>query len=90
MDGLTTNGVLILHPLSGQHGVVSNGPGVWREISIVGDVYGLRKARSDRGAGKKVSERIRKIQVYNLSLNICFLKNMAFTAVPGFLHYTVV
>ena len=52
MDGLTTNGVLILHPLGGQHGVVSNGPGVWREVSIAGDIYGLRKARSDRGAGK--------------------------------------
>ena len=54
MDGLTTNGVLILHPLSGQHGVVSYGPGVWREVSIAGDIYGLRKARSDRGAGKMV------------------------------------
>ena len=54
MDGLTTNGVLILHPCSGQHGVLSNGPRVWREVSIAGDIYGLRKARSDRGAGRKV------------------------------------
>ena len=54
MDGLTTNGVLILHPQSGQDGVVSNGLGVWREVCIAGDIYGLRKARSDRGAGKMV------------------------------------
>ena len=56
MDGLTTNGVLILHPLSGEHGVMSAGPGVWREVSIAGNIYGLRKARSDRGAGKKVGQ----------------------------------
>ncbi|XP_028409832.1 E3 ubiquitin-protein ligase pellino homolog 1-like [Dendronephthya gigantea] len=55
MDGLTTNGVLILHPLSGQHGVVDRGPGLWREVSITGDIYALRRARSDRGAGKKVA-----------------------------------
>ena len=55
MDGLTTNGVLIMHPLSGEHGVLPNcRGGVWREVSIAGDIYGLRRARSDRGAGKQV------------------------------------
>lgn len=54
MDGLTTNGVLILHPQSGEYGVVSANPGVWREVSIIGDIYGLRRARSDRGVGRKV------------------------------------
>lgn len=57
MDGFTTNGVLLLHPHNGKHGVVSNSPGVWREVSIAGNIYGLRKARSDRGLGKKVREK---------------------------------
>ena len=44
-----------MHPLSGEHGVLPNcRGGVWREVSIAGDIYGLRRARSDRGAGKQV------------------------------------
>lgn len=64
MDGLTTNGVLILHPLSGQHGIVDKGPGLWREVSIAGDIYALRRARSDRGAGKKVLEKGTVLQLF--------------------------
>ena len=58
MDGLTTNGVLIMHPQSGEHGVLSNHPRIWREVSIAADVYCLRRARSDRGVGKKVSKSV--------------------------------
>lgn len=60
MDGLTTNGVLIMHPQSGEHGVMSNCPGIWREVSIAGDIYGLRKARSDRGVGKQVFQVVKR------------------------------
>ncbi len=51
-DGLTTNGVLIMHQ-RGDWGfnVV---PGVWREVSVGGDVYGLRQTRSAKERGKKV------------------------------------
>eukprot|EP00794_Sanderia_malayensis_P015840 gene15840-17436_t len=53
-DGLTTNGVLIMH----QKGDWGPGmlPGVWREVSVAGDVYGLRQTRSAKERGKKTSE----------------------------------
>ncbi|XP_063078398.1 E3 ubiquitin-protein ligase pellino homolog 2 isoform X2 [Engraulis encrasicolus] len=43
MDGLTTNGVLVMHP----DGFPDDSrQGAWREISVCGDVYTLRETRS--------------------------------------------
>lgn len=53
MDGLTTNGVLVMHPRSGF--TEESKPGVWREISVCGDVYTLRETRSAQTPGKLVS-----------------------------------
>lgn len=54
MDGLTTNGVLVMHPRGGF--TEESQPGVWREISVCGDVYTLRETRSAQQRGKLVSE----------------------------------
>lgn len=54
MDGLTTNGVLVMHPKGGF--TEESKPGVWREISVCGDVYTLRETRSAQQRGKLVSE----------------------------------
>ena len=51
MDGLTTNGVLLMNPSGGP----SCQPTIWREISVCGNVYGLRKTRSMTEKGKTVS-----------------------------------
>lgn len=53
MDGLTTNGVLVMHPKGGF--TEESKPGVWREISVCGDVYTLRETRSAQTPGKLVS-----------------------------------
>ena len=53
-DGLTTNGVLVNHP-KGQWGP-ELAPGVWREVSVAGEMFGLRHARSARQRGKTVSQ----------------------------------
>ncbi|XP_010865873.2 E3 ubiquitin-protein ligase pellino homolog 1b [Esox lucius] len=52
MDGLTTNGVLVMHP---RHGFTEDSrPGVWREISVCGNVFTLRETRSAQQPGKMV------------------------------------
>uniref|UniRef100_A0A8K9UIW8 Pellino E3 ubiquitin protein ligase 1 n=1 Tax=Oncorhynchus mykiss TaxID=8022 RepID=A0A8K9UIW8_ONCMY len=52
MDGLTTNGVLVMHP---RHGFTEDSkPGVWREISVCGNVFTLRETRSAQQRGKMV------------------------------------
>ena len=51
MDGLTTNGVLLMNPKGGD----TCRPTIWREISVCGNVYGLRKTRSTTEKGKTVS-----------------------------------
>uniref|UniRef100_A0A3P9H6M3 Pellino E3 ubiquitin protein ligase family member 3 n=1 Tax=Oryzias latipes TaxID=8090 RepID=A0A3P9H6M3_ORYLA len=49
MDGLTTNGVLVMHP----EGFPDDPKqGLWREISVCGDVYALRETRSGPTRGK--------------------------------------
>lgn len=53
MDGLTTNGVLVMHP---QGFPEDSRQGLWREISVCGDVYALRETRSGPSRGKLVSE----------------------------------
>ncbi|XP_049618288.1 E3 ubiquitin-protein ligase pellino homolog 1 isoform X1 [Syngnathus scovelli] len=50
MDGLTTNGVLVMHP-AGDF-VSEPAPGVWREISVCGNVFALRETRSAQQRGK--------------------------------------
>lgn len=52
-DGLTTNGVLIMHQ-KGDWGVGIT-PGAWREVSVAGDIYSLRQTRSAKEKGKKTS-----------------------------------
>uniref|UniRef100_A0A452H254 Pellino FHA domain-containing protein n=1 Tax=Gopherus agassizii TaxID=38772 RepID=A0A452H254_9SAUR len=49
MDGLTTNGVLVMHPTGGFS--EDSAPGVWREISVCGNVYALRDSRSAQQRG---------------------------------------
>lgn len=54
MDGLTTNGVLVMHP---HHGFNQDSkPGLWREISVCGNVFTLRETRSAQQRGKMVRE----------------------------------
>lgn len=68
MDGLTTNGVLVMHPRGGF--TEESQPGVWREISVCGDVYTLRETRSAQQRGKLVSrihsEKCNRLQKPNL------------------------
>lgn len=52
MDGLTTNGVLLMNPKGGS----SCQPTIWREISVCGNIYGLRRTRSTTERGKTVEE----------------------------------
>ncbi|TRY86063.1 hypothetical protein DNTS_030164 [Danionella cerebrum] len=50
MDGLTTNGVLMMSP---RHGFTRRtAPGPWREISVCGNVFTLRETRSSQNPGK--------------------------------------
>lgn len=52
MDGLTTNGVLVMRP---RHGFTCESkPGPWREISVCGNVFTLRETRSAQKRGKLV------------------------------------
>lgn len=52
MDGLTTNGVLVMNP---RHGFSQGSrPGLWREMSVCGDVFTLRETRSSPQRGKMV------------------------------------
>ena len=54
IDGLTTNGVLIMHP-KGQFCGGKAKCGVWRECSVGGDIFNLRESRSAQQKGKQVS-----------------------------------
>ncbi|XP_065832666.1 E3 ubiquitin-protein ligase pellino homolog 1-like [Oscarella lobularis] len=49
IDALTTNGVMLLQPQGGFD--ASSEPGLWREVSVAGDVYQMRKSRADRERG---------------------------------------
>jgi len=60
VDGLTTNGVLIMHPQTSfcgadDPGRVTAEPGVWREVSVGGGIYGLRESRSAPNKGRNIS-----------------------------------
>lgn len=54
MDGLTTNGVLVMHPRQGFN--QDSKPGLWREISVCGSVFTLRETRSSQQRGKMVGD----------------------------------
>lgn len=54
MDALTTNGVLVMHPRQGFS--QDSKPGLWREISVCGNVFGLRETRSAQQRGRMVGD----------------------------------
>jgi len=59
VDGLTTNGVLILHPKhtfcgADDPSLVTKEPGVWREVSVGGGIFGLRESRSAPTKGRSI------------------------------------
>ncbi|CAD6186764.1 unnamed protein product [Caenorhabditis auriculariae] len=67
MDGLTTNGVLILHPNRNTEDLNSEDTEnqelyVWREISVGGDIYTLRDTRSSSSRGQLVPEETNMLQ----------------------------
>ncbi|XP_029106610.1 E3 ubiquitin-protein ligase pellino homolog 1 isoform X1 [Scleropages formosus] len=68
MDGLTTNGVLVMHP-AGEF-VAEPAPGVWREISVCGNVYALRETRSAQQRGKLVENESNTLQDGSL-IDLC-------------------
>ncbi|XP_024085374.1 protein pellino isoform X1 [Cimex lectularius] len=53
VDGLTTNGVLIMHPQGSFCGGDAES-GIWKEVSVGGGVYTLRESRSAQQKGKAV------------------------------------
>ncbi|XP_067117459.1 E3 ubiquitin-protein ligase pellino homolog 1 isoform X1 [Osmerus mordax] len=68
MDGLTTNGVLVMHP-AGDF-VQEPAPGVWREISVCGNVFALRETRSAQQRGKLVENESNTLQDGSL-IDLC-------------------
>uniref|UniRef100_A0A673ZI67 Pellino E3 ubiquitin protein ligase 1 n=1 Tax=Salmo trutta TaxID=8032 RepID=A0A673ZI67_SALTR len=69
MDGLTTNGVLVMHP---RHGFTEDSkPGVWREISVCGNVFTLRETRSAQQRGKMVEAESQELVDGSL-IDLCF------------------
>lgn len=61
IDGLTTNGVLIMHP----KGTFCGGAakcGLWRETSVGGDVFSTRESRSAQHKGQPIYEESNVLQ----------------------------
>uniref|UniRef100_A0A914URN1 Pellino n=1 Tax=Plectus sambesii TaxID=2011161 RepID=A0A914URN1_9BILA len=64
VDGLTTNGILILHPhrtrdspdAADDEQIPDNPMYVWREVSVDGDIYTLRETRSSSTRGDRVRD----------------------------------
>ena len=44
IDGLTTNGILLMQPVGGFS--ADSKAGIWRETSVGGGIYALRESRS--------------------------------------------
>ena len=65
MDGLTTNGVLIMQPESGFN--LKCEPRSWKEASVCGNMFSLRSSRSAPKSGEKVS---RSLQLFGLITSI--------------------
>ncbi|XP_051678874.2 E3 ubiquitin-protein ligase pellino homolog 2 isoform X1 [Oryctolagus cuniculus] len=82
MDGLTTNGVLVMHPRGGF--TEESQPGAWREISVCGDVYTLRETRSAQQRGKLVQTESNALQDGSL-IDLCGATLLWRTA-DGLLH----
>ncbi|XP_051982673.1 E3 ubiquitin-protein ligase pellino homolog 1-like [Xyrauchen texanus] len=59
MDGLTTNGVLVMRP--GHGFTCESKPGSWREISVCGNVFTLRDTRSTQKPGKTVENECQEL-----------------------------
>uniref|UniRef100_A0A1B6EGZ4 Protein pellino n=1 Tax=Clastoptera arizonana TaxID=38151 RepID=A0A1B6EGZ4_9HEMI len=53
IDGLTTNGVLVMHPQGSFCGGDSE-MGIWREVSVGGGIFTLRESRSAQQKGQAV------------------------------------
>lgn len=69
MDGLTTNGVLVMHP---RHGFSQDSrPGLWREISVCGHVFTLRETRSSQQRGRTVGDSSHSNGALRRSANTC-------------------
>ncbi|CAJ0946357.1 unnamed protein product, partial [Mesorhabditis belari] len=65
MDGLTTNGVLILHPNRNTEDGSEDDEGamyVWREVSVDGDMFTLRETRSSNTKGELMLEETSMLQ----------------------------
>ncbi|KAA0198462.1 hypothetical protein HAZT_HAZT005628 [Hyalella azteca] len=63
MDGLTTNGILIMHPIANPMDERGEGEvGLWREVSVGGGVYVLRESRSSAQRGMKVEDEDNRLQ----------------------------
>ncbi|XP_063058843.1 E3 ubiquitin-protein ligase pellino homolog 1 [Engraulis encrasicolus] len=68
MDGLTTNGVLVMHP---RHGFTQDSrPSAWREISVCGNVFTLRETRSAQQRGKMVEKESHELRDGSL-IDLC-------------------
>uniref|UniRef100_A0A671WES1 Pellino E3 ubiquitin protein ligase 1a n=1 Tax=Sparus aurata TaxID=8175 RepID=A0A671WES1_SPAAU len=68
MDGLTTNGVLVMHPRQGFN--QDSKPGLWREISVCGSVFTLRETRSSQQRGKMVDSECNELMDGSL-IDLC-------------------
>ncbi|KAK5981402.1 E3 ubiquitin-protein ligase pellino [Trichostrongylus colubriformis] len=73
MDGLTTNGILILHPNRNTEELSDEDVPpmyVWREVSVDGDIYTLRETRSSNARGVLVTEETNMLQDGSL-IDLC-------------------
>lgn len=68
IDGLTTNGILIMHPADGFNSKAK--VGLWREVSVGGGIYALRESRSTPQKSSLVSPRV---DLYTFSQALAFL-----------------
>lgn len=68
MDGLTTNGVLVMHPVGFPE---EPKQGAWREISVCGDVYALRETRSGPIRGQLVNTTNTQIEGLRWNKYVC-------------------
>ena len=73
IDGLTTNGILIMHPKKSfvaklsptEFGSRKNGHhsgGVWREVSVCGEIYSVRETRSASQKGVRIETETNVLQ----------------------------
>ncbi|CAI4226876.1 unnamed protein product [Auanema sp. JU1783] len=73
VDGLTTNGVLILHPNRNTEDLLDDSNSdmyVWREVSVDGDIFALRETRSSNARGELIPEETNMLQDGSL-IDLC-------------------